>query len=179
MRRDDLLDLNDVLQHPGRQIAVDIQTELPDEADLDLIRPLEGFLEAVSTGNILLITGKFTTKAVVECARCSGPLEKDIEFDVDEQFPVEGVPSSLSPQDIARVVPDEPFELFEGNSLIVENLLRQALLLSVPMQPLCEFGWDGACPVAVARGKSASQDSTKGALSNLQSIFDLSASDEK
>jgi uncharacterized protein len=152
MKRDDLLDLNDVLQHPGRQLAVDISTELPEEADVDLIRPLEGYLEAVSTGNLLLITGRFGTRIVVECARCSGPLEVDLDFELDEQFPVEGIPSSLNPQDYARVAPDEPFELFEGNSLLVENLLRQGLLLSMPMQSLCEFGWEGPCPQAAARG---------------------------
>ncbi|HVT12861.1 MAG TPA: YceD family protein [Fimbriimonadaceae bacterium] len=152
MRREDLLDLNDVLQHPGRKVAVDISTELPDEADIDLVAPLEGFLEAVSTGNILLITGEFKTRAVVECARCTAPLEKDLQFEIDEQFPVEGIPSSLSQHDFARVVPDEPYALFEENNLIVEALLRQALLLAIPMQPLCEYGWDGPCPVAAQRG---------------------------
>ena len=152
MKRDDLLDLNDVLQHPGRELAVDISTDLPEEADVELLKPLEGFLEAVSTGNILLITGSFNTRAVLECARCSGPLEVDVDFELDEQFPVEGTPSSLNPQDYARVVSDEPFELFDGNSLIVEQLLRQALLLSLPMQSLCEFGWEGNCPIAESRG---------------------------
>jgi len=152
MKRDDLLDLNDVLQHPGRKLEVDISTELPDEADLDLVKPLEGFLEAVSTGNILLVTGKFSTKLVLECARCTEPLEVDVSFDVDEQFPVVGVPSSYSSQDFARVEADEPFQLFEGNNLIVENLLRQALLVEIPIQPLCEFGWDGDCPVAKRKG---------------------------
>jgi len=36
MRREDLLDLNDVLQHPGRKLAVDVSTELPDEIEIDL-----------------------------------------------------------------------------------------------------------------------------------------------
>jgi uncharacterized protein len=155
MRREDLLDLNDVLQHPGRQVAVDISTELPEEADLDLVAPVEGFLEAVSTGNILLVTGEFKTKVVVECARCTAPLEMELTFEIDEQFPVEGVPSSLSPSDHAKMAADEPYELFEENNLIVEALIRQALLLAIPIQPLCEFGWDGPCPVAAQRDVDA------------------------
>lgn len=131
---------------------MDISTELPDEEDVDLLRPLEGFLEATSTGNLLLITGQFQTRMVVECARCCGPLEIEVDFEIDEQFAVEGVPSSLNPQDFAKVVADEPFELFDGNNLLVEALLRQALLLSVPVQALCEFGWDGDCPQAKERG---------------------------
>jgi len=152
MRRDELLDLNDVLQHPGRRIEVDISTEMDEEEDLDLVTPLDGFLEAVSTGNLLLISGEFSTTAVLECARCTEPLELPISFQLDEQFPVVGVPSSLNHQDVAKVSPDEPFELFEGNSLIVENLLRQNLLLEIPIQPLCTYGWDGDCPIAIARG---------------------------
>lgn len=150
MKRDDLLDLNDVLQHPGRKLAVDISTELPEEAEIDLVKPLEGYLEAISTGNLLLLSGKFQTRAVVECARCSAPIEKDVKFEVEEQFPVEGVPSSYSAQDFAHVAPDEPFPMFEGNNLIVEALLRQGLLLEIPMQPLCDYGWDGPCPIAAA-----------------------------
>lgn len=150
MKRDDLLDLNDVLQHPGRKLAVDISTELPDEAEIDLVKPLEGFIEAISTGNLLLLTGKFQTRMVVECARCSAPIEQDVSFDIDEQFPVEGVPSSYNAQDYARMAADEPFPMFEENNLIVEALLRQALLLELPIQPLCEFGWDGPCPIAAA-----------------------------
>ncbi len=152
MRRDDLLDLNDVLQHPGRTLAVDVSTELPEEADLDLLRPLEGFLEAVSTGNVLIVTGEFQTRMVLECARCVGPVEADIKFEIEEQFAVEGTPASLSVGEMAKVVADEPFPLFEGNALIVESLLRQSLLLAVPVQPLCSFGWDGPCPQAAERG---------------------------
>jgi uncharacterized protein len=153
MKREDLLDLNDVLQHPGRELSVDVSTELPDEADLDLLKPLEGFLDAVSTGNVLLVKGKFATRLVLECARCLSPLEVEIAFDLDEQFPVEGVPSSMGGQDYARVVPDEPYELFEGNHLIVEALLRQGLHLAMPLQALCQYGWDEPCPVAEARGE--------------------------
>jgi len=153
MRRDDLLDLNDVLQHPGRKLEVDISTELSQEEDLDLVKPLDGYLEAVSTGNILLLTGQFSTRLVLECARCSEPLEIDLVFPIEEQFPVEGVPSSYNSQDYARVTADEPHPLFEGNNLIVEALLRQQLLIEIPLQPLCEHGWDGDCPIARKRGK--------------------------
>lgn len=152
MKRDDLLDLNEVLQHPGRRIELDVSTELPDEADVDLVAPLDGTLDAVSTGNLLLLTGKFRTRAVLECARCVNPIELDLEFELDEQFAVEGTPSSYSQQDYARVKADEPFPLFDGNHLLVENLLRQGLLLAMPVQPLCAAGWDGPCAVADAAG---------------------------
>ena len=134
-----------------RTIAVDISTELPEEADLDLLSPIEGFLEAISTGNVLLVTGEFSVRMVLECARCTGPLETDLKFEIDEQFPVEGTPSSLSAQDMAKVVPDEPFPLFEGNARTVQTPIRQARPLAVPVPPLCAFAWDGPCPQAAER----------------------------
>ncbi len=151
MLRDDLLDLNDILQHPGRELSVEVSTELPDEEDLDLVKPLDGNLDLVSTGNLLLIKGNFCTRAVVECARCLGPIEVDVEFEVDEQFDVKGVPSSLDHTSTAKVDADEPYPLFEGNQLMVEALLRQDLLLNYPVQPLCSFGWEGDCPIAKER----------------------------
>jgi uncharacterized protein len=150
---------------------VDISTELPEEGEIDLVKPLEGYLEAVSTGNLLLLTGKFRTRAVVDCARCSSPIETDVEFDIDEQFPVVGVPSSYNSQDYARVEADEPFEMFEGNHLLVEVLLRQDLLLEIPVQPLCEFGWEGACPVAQAKETTKKNLSVDPRLSKLSGLI--------
>ena len=171
MRREDLLDLNDVLQHPGRRIAVDISTELAEEEELDLVTPLEGFLEAVSTGSFLVLTGEFKTKVVIECARCTGPLETEITFELDEQFQIEGTPSSLNPQDIAKVVSDEPYPLFDGNELMVEMLLRQALWIAMPVQPLCEFGWDGDCPEAVERGVTSLAPPTRPEFDKLKNLM--------
>ncbi len=178
MRRDDLLDLNDVLQHPGRRLEVDIETELENEGDLDLVRPLAGFLEAYSTGNLLILTGEFKTTAVVECSRCTGPLEQEVKFELDEQFPVEGTPSSFNAQDYARVVTEEPFPIFDGNNLIVENLLRQTLLLNMPLQPLCAYGWEGDCPEAKTRGViglSSPDDRPRGPLAALLALAELEA----
>lgn len=149
MKRDDLLDLNDVLQHPGRTITVEVSTEMETEEDIDLVTPLEGYLEAVSTGNLLLLTGQFSTKAVVECSRCGNPVEVDVTFEIDEQFPVEGTPSSMSSQDMARVKDEEPYPLFDENNLMVEALLRQDLLIAMPLQVFCPDGCEAPkAPVA-------------------------------
>lgn len=171
MKRDDLLDLNDALQHPGRKVAVDLSTELPEEEDIDLLTPVTGFLEAVSTGNLLLINGEFATRCVVECARCGAPLEIDVAFEMDEQFPVEGVPSSYAHDDYARVVADEPYPLFEGNHLMVEALIRQGLLVNLPMQTLCPYGWEGDCPIAKERGAAQPQASDEHPLENLRKFL--------
>lgn len=172
MRRDDLLDLNDVLQHPGRRINLEISTELPEEGDLDLLAPLDGEMEVVSTGNLLLISGQFRTRLVLECSRCTNPLEVDVEFDLEEQFPVEGVPSSFSNQDMAKVVNDEPYPLFEGNFLKVEDLLRQNLLLAIPLTLDCETATGQPCPDDVISKVNASGVTGRPEFQGLSSLLE-------
>ncbi|MBL8047363.1 MAG: DUF177 domain-containing protein [Chthonomonas sp.] len=147
MKRDDLLDLNDALQHPGKVISVDLSTELPEEEDLDMVRPLEGALDVVSTGSMLLVTGDFSTRVVIECSRCGEPFEAELSFAMEEEFPVEGTPSSFASDDYARMAPnDEPYPLFQGNHLMVEKLLHQGLWINMPMRPLCETCAEEANP---------------------------------
>ncbi len=143
-----LLDLNEAVQYPGKKLVFSIETELPQEEDLDLIEPLVGSIEAVSTGNALLLKGHFKTRCVLECARCSEPLEQDIEFSMEDDFLVEGIPSSYASDGYAEVVFEEPLPLFKGNQLDVDIYARQGLIINTPNQPLCAFGWDGPCPNA-------------------------------
>ncbi|MBX7131857.1 MAG: DUF177 domain-containing protein [Fimbriimonadaceae bacterium] len=171
MKRDDLLDLNDALQHPGRTISVDISTEMPDESEVELLEPCAGYLEAVSTGNVLLLTGEFKARCIVDCARCGAPLEKEVVYEVDEQFPVEGTPSMFSQDDYAKIAAEEDYPLFEGNSLMVENLIHQGLVVNLPLQPLCQHGWDEPCPQAAAREAQRSSEAARpefGKLANLK-----------
>jgi uncharacterized metal-binding protein YceD (DUF177 family) len=148
MRPPDLLDLNEVLQNPGKKISVEVSTDLDNDPDAKLLQPMTGCLEVVSTGNLLLLTGSFSAKLILDCARCGSPIEVPIQFEVDEQFPVEGVAACYGLNDQARIVADEPFPLFEGNGLLTDAFLRQELLVAAPIQPLCQYGWDGPCPNA-------------------------------
>jgi uncharacterized protein len=155
MKRKDLLDLNEAVQNPGKPVSFDVHAELPEEEDLDLLEPITGTLEAVSSGNLLIVSADFQTRCVLECARCTHPLEKSFEFQMDEQFQVEGVPSCYGADNYAEVVSDELFPIFEKNALIRDNWIRQGLLVNMPQQPLCEYGWDGPCPHALSNERKA------------------------
>ena len=148
MRKEPLLDLNEAVQYPGRRLVFNFETNLDTEEDLDLIDPVTGHLEAVSTGSSLLLESSYCTKCVLECARCGSPLEVVLDFDMEDNFEVEGIPSSYASNSFAKVVTDEPYPLFKDNSLIRDTYVRQGLWINLPTQPLCEHGWDGPCPNA-------------------------------
>ncbi|MCG9894796.1 MAG: YceD family protein [Fimbriimonadaceae bacterium] len=148
MRRSDLLDLNEALQFPGKRLVFEVETRLESEEDLDLLTPVTGTLEAVSTGSVLVIGASLSARVVLECARCIAPLEVDLDFEMEDDFQVEGVPSSWARDGQAKVVFDEPEPLFHNNHLFRDRYIRQGLLLQLPLQPLCSGGWDGPCPRA-------------------------------
>lgn len=147
MKREDLLDLNEILQHPGKKTIFSVETSLNQEADLDLVTPVTGVIHAISTGNILLLAADLQTRAIVECARCNEPMEVEIIVDMEDDFPVEGIPSSYGTGGYARIVPEEePEPLFQDNHLICDNYVRQGVIVSLPVQPLCTGDWDIPCP---------------------------------
>lgn len=145
MKREGLLDLNEAVQHPGKRLSFNVQTAMEQEEDLDLLEPIRGSVTAVSTGNVLLVEAAFSSKAVLECARCGAPLELEIQFKMNDEFLVEGVPAAFSHDSYAKVVTDEPEPLFKDNALILDQYVRQGLLLNMPQQPLCSGSWEGPC----------------------------------
>jgi len=151
MKREDLLDFNEAVQQPGKRLHFMIRTELPQEEDLDLVEPVTGELEAVSTGNMLLVEGEFNASCVVECARCGTALTVPFEFSMDDQFPVEGIPSSYGSGGMAKIVPDEPYPLFQNNSLMRDDYIRQGLLLNLPIQTVCEDITGKPCDIDLAK----------------------------
>ncbi|MCH8274280.1 MAG: DUF177 domain-containing protein [Armatimonadetes bacterium] len=153
MKKRKLLDLNEAVQHPGKHITFDVSTKLEEVEDLDLVEPLTGTLDAVSTGNVLLLSGSFQTRAVQECSRCLSPVEASIKFDVAEEFPIGGTPGGYGSGHYAEVSADEPSSMFEDNSLLFEELLRQVLWLNLPVRPLC----GEQCPGLTARAETTDE----------------------
>lgn len=139
MKRPKLVDLNDAVQHPGRIVEFAVETGLEEEEDVDLLRPITGRLEAVSTGNVLFVKGKLDAELVLECSRCLKPVEVRISVLVHEEFDVEGVPAGFGNRQHAEVTEEgEAYPLFDGNQLRWEDLVRQSLWLSMPARTICK-----------------------------------------
>ena len=96
-------------------------------------------LEAVSEG--VLVTGTATAPVVGECARCLEPLTSSVEASFQELYHYEPSPSE-----------DEEDELLlDGDLLDLEPVLRDAVVLALPLSPLCTDDCAGLCPQCGAR----------------------------
>ena len=95
---------------------------------------------------------------------------------MNDEFIVEGTPSGYGTGEYAQVVEEEDYPLFHKNSLMKDTYLRQGLIVNIPVQPLCEFGWDGPCPRAKAKAQTE-QKSEQGHPA-LQKLRDLVKSED-
>src|ERR1700761_2646000 len=91
-------------------------------------------LEAVHEG--VLVTGTATAPVTGECARCLEPLTSSVEASFQELYHYEPSPEE----------DDEDLLLLDGDLLDVEPVLRDAVVLALPLAPLCSDDCAGLCP---------------------------------
>lgn len=101
-------------------------------AGSDLV--LELRLESVSEG--VLVSGTAQVALTGECARCLEPLIDSLEVDVQQLYAYPGHENDAD-DEIGRLV-DECVDL--------EPLLRDAVVLALPLAPVCRADCPGLCP---------------------------------
>lgn len=126
----------ELLGQPGRyrDISVthairDLRTAL---ARLD-DAPVTGTLRAESVVEGILVTGRVSGQISAECARCLAGLGSGVEVEVCELF------ASGSPE------PDDDVYRVGGTEIHLEPMLRDALTLALPLNPLCRRDCKGLC----------------------------------
>ena len=102
---------------------------VPDEAEVDVDVTLSSY-----PGGIMAVGGTVTAPWVGECRRCGGPVSGTVVSSVRERFAPAG-----SGQD------DDAYPL-SGDELDLEPLSRDAVLLDLPLAPLCSEECLGLCP---------------------------------
>ncbi len=119
--------------------------------DTDMHAPNEDgqlTLRASRTGNSIIVNGQLVGSIIATCGRCGEPAV----IQVDERVGVLAVPaaevtktnknkakkSDGDEDDDIEVDPDDPETLaYDGEQVILDDLVRDELLLAVPMIPLC------------------------------------------
>src|SRR5262245_42837949 len=116
----------------------------PADLDVDVAGVSEGSdielelrLESVVDG--VLVTGTARASVTGECVRCLAPLERTLETAFQELY-------AYSPDDAG-----EDDLLLEGELLDLEPVLRDAVVLALPLQPVCKEDCPGLCPECGAR----------------------------
>jgi uncharacterized protein len=107
---------------------------VPKDAELGLDLRLEAVMEGV------LVTGTTRVPLVGECSRCLDPLASTFEVEFQELFVYPdnrfGSMEHAAEEDESRL---------EGDLIDLEPVLRDAVVLALPLSPLCRDDCPGLC----------------------------------
>lgn len=147
-----MLDTRELGRRPGSQREVVTTVPAPADLGIEVLGVPEGApveldlrLEAVMEG--VLVTGSAHAELVGECVRCLEELRDDVDADFQELYLYDDSASARQDEE------DEDTETnrLEGDLLDLEPLLRDAVVLALPFQPLCQDDCPGLCPDCGAR----------------------------
>jgi uncharacterized protein len=105
---------------------------VPEGAPVDLDVRLEAVLEGV------LATGTAHAERAGECVRCLDPIHDEVDVSFQELYLYDAPEAGDDDADEVSVVHDDLVDL--------EPVIRDALVLELPFQPLCSDDCPGLCP---------------------------------
>jgi uncharacterized protein len=90
------------------------------------------------------LKGRFAGKFEVPCARCVEPVEIPLAADFDLIFRPAAADSEAPERSITA--PETEIGYYQKDSLLLEDVLREQVLLSLPVRTLCKPDCKGLCP---------------------------------
>jgi uncharacterized protein len=142
---------------------------VPEGTDIELDLRLEAVMEGV------LVSGTVRAPLSGECARCLDPLTSTIEVDFQELYVYDDTRSGESAEDDERRL--------EGDLIGLEPLVRDAMVLALPLSPLCRDDCPGLCSECGVRLADAEPDHHHDAVDSrwaaLQGMLDQRQEDQE
>ncbi|MFI8002719.1 YceD family protein [Streptomyces sp. NPDC086010] len=125
-----------------KDLGIDGVVGVPENAPLALDLRLESVMEGV------LVTGTARATAEGECVRCLEPLTLEVEADFQEMFSYPDADDrnrSRTADPVDDAEDDEDRFFLEDDSFDLEPVLRDAVVLALPLQPVCKETCAGLC----------------------------------
>jgi uncharacterized metal-binding protein YceD (DUF177 family) len=137
------LDLRELGRRAGSMREIDRTAPAPEGWRVELIGVPAGGevhlhlrLESVMEG--VLVTGDLDVPVTGSCARCLEPIEDTLHLDVQELYAYEGsTTEATSEEDEVRRI--------EGDFLDLAPLVRDTVVLNLPLAPVCTDDCAGLC----------------------------------
>ncbi|MEU5420882.1 YceD family protein [Streptomyces sp. NPDC001407] len=153
-----MFDTRELGRRPGALKRVSRSIEAPADLGIEVIGVAEGAtveldlrLESVMEG--VLVTGTARAPLTGECVRCLEPLERELEADFQEMFsyPDADARSRPAATDDDAEEDEEDMLFLEDDLFDLEPVLRDAVVLALPLQPVCQEDCPGLCSECGAR----------------------------
>lgn len=142
------LDLSEIARTPGAFAEHKIDMTFAEIEGMTLTAPVRGNMYVSSTGRILVLEGAVDTEVEMVCFRCGVTYRQPVHAEFQEDFIIR---PPLAPGRGPLVEEEEESPgvrlFFEGTlDLNLDELLRQSILVALPLKPLCAEECQGLCP---------------------------------
>ena len=139
-----VFDLRELGRRPGSMREYRRDVPVPAAIGFDLIGVPEGAsldldlrLESVSEG--VLVTGTVAGPLAGQCGRCLDPITDDVLADVCELF-------AYTDSSTEATTDEDEVRRVDGEVIDVEPVVHEAVVLGLPLTPLCRPDCAGLCP---------------------------------
>ena len=107
----------------------------------ELIRESRGSRNVVED---IRLVGSMSTQVEVRCARCLDPVERDVSESFDLLYRPQGVDAAGDEAAITQA--ETEIGYYRGEGLLLEDVLKEQILLALPVKLVCSTECKGLCP---------------------------------
>jgi uncharacterized protein len=105
---------------------------------------ITGRVELSQHGHDILVRGSLTGRMELACSRCLEPFGAPAAIDFDL---ILAPRPATAPAGDAELSPDDlDLDYYTGETIDLESLLREQIILMMPLKPLCDEACKGLCP---------------------------------
>jgi uncharacterized protein len=105
-------------------------------------KPIQVELSVSKIKDQLICRGKVFAPVKLECSRCLLEYDMDLSSDLDFVIDLAGTTEKIDSEEDGYFVADPSSAFF-----VIDDLVREAIILALPLKPLCSEACKGLCPV--------------------------------
>jgi uncharacterized protein len=134
----------------GLKVAIDLGPEWfvrwhEEDPDLDFAGArITGVVHLSKHGHDILVRGSLSGQLELACGRCLEPFAAPAAIDFDLLL----VPAPANATATAEELSPDDLDLdyYTGETIDLESIVREQIILMLPLKPLCEESCKGLCP---------------------------------
>lgn len=129
---------------PEEGLELELTEKISSDESITIASPVKASLKINKKGAEVIITGTAKGTVELQCSRCLKTFGMDIESRIDVVY---HPASEINKEEHYELKGDELDTGFYKNDILdIDDLLREQLVLNVPMKPLCSEDCKGLCP---------------------------------
>ncbi len=96
------------------------------------------------SGGQVFVAGHIDAQAQVECDRCLRPVDLPVSTDFKVEYITD---EDYKSSNVAELTEEEmALSVFDGETIDIDEIVREQVLLSIPARMLCQENCKGICP---------------------------------